>query len=663
MNEEISQLRTVIKKHRKAYYDDDRPTISDEDYDSLAKRLEHLEKEAGMSNTSPLNVVGGSIKRTLSPVVNTVPMLSLRTDTDYTPQAAFKFDTAIKKIVDEEEINYFAEPKYDGLALSLRYVQGKLVSASTRGDGITGEDVTSNALYIAGVPSTLAVSNPPSLIEIRGEVLLTKETFVNLNVLMEQLGQQQYINRRNAVAGIMRKLDVPDYCKGVAQFIPYGIGEFDPSPKVLYIHTQYDLHQYINKLIGFNNIHCVLATGPEGLVRYHSEMAQNRHLLPFEIDGVVYKVNDLAQQEQLGFTSKEPVWAVAHKFEPESAITRVIAIEHQVGKTGAITPVAKVNCAFVGGVNVSSINLNNPSEIGRLGLKIGDYVRIYRAGDVIPKIDSVMKDMRVGNEIDYQMPLTCPECGSPILPLNGPIIRCGGGMKCISRRKELLKHFVSRKAMKIDGLGDALIDQLVDLGLVKRYSDIYELTAHDLGGLEGFGQKSINNLLDAIDSSRKTSMKRLIYAISIPDIGEVAASELAMKFKSISEFLGINESSLTEIRSRNIGTVTSQSILNWFADPSNIKDLKDLEYYLSIEDTSVKGKLSGLSFVVTGTFQKASRIVIESVIKSLGGEMQNNVTSSTSILLCGIGPGSKLAKATKLETRIMNEEEFWELVK
>ena len=663
MNEEISQLREVIKKHRKAYYEDDKPTITDEDYDSLGRRLEYLEKEAGIYDTSPLNAVGGGIKKTLTPVVNKVPMLSLKTDTDFTSTAAIKFDASVKKALDEEEVTYFTEPKYDGLAISLRYVQGKLVTASTRGDGTTGEDVTANALYIAGVPNILSDPNPPGLIEIRGEVLMSKETFDNLNVIMEQTGQQQYINRRNAVAGIMRRLDVPEYCKDVALFIPYGIGEFNPSPKVLYINTQYDLHHYINKLMNFNNIYCELANGPDDLVRYHFEMSQKRHLLPFEIDGVVYKVNDLAQQEQLGFTSKEPVWAVAHKFEPESAITRVIGIEHQVGKTGAITPVAKVNCVFVGGVNVSSINLNNPSEIGRLGLKIGDYVRVYRAGDVIPKIAAVITDMRSGMELDYQMPLVCPECGSPILPLNGPIIRCGGGMKCISRRKELLKHFVSRKAMKIDGLGDALIDQLVDLGLVKRFSDIYELSAHDLGGLEGFGQKSIDNLINAIEVSRKTTMKRLIYAISIPDVGEVAASELAVKFKSIPELLNVSESSLIEIRSRNIGPTTIQSIIEWFKDRLNVIDLRDLDYYLSIEDTSVKGKLSGLSFVITGTFQKASRIVIESIIKSLGGEMQNNVTSSTSILLCGSSPGSKLAKATKLQTRVMNEDEFWELVK
>jgi DNA ligase (NAD+) len=663
-------LRTEIGEHNQRYYVDDAPSISDAEYDKLFRELQSIEAEYPGLRTpdSPTQRVGGARAADFAPVSHRVPMLSIRTETDTTVDGARDFDARMRRelklAADAPAIAYMAELKFDGIAMSLRYEAGVLAVAATRGDGETGEDVTANIRTIPAIPQRLK-GKPPHVLEVRGEIYMTRADFAKLNARQQEAGGKLYVNPRNTAAGAVRQLDPSMTAQRPLQFFAYGIGETEGW-------TLPDTHSALLDALARFSLPVSgdrrVVRGGEGLAAFYQDVQQRRADLPFEIDGVVYKIDSLELQRALGFRTREPRWAVAHKFPPEEMPTKLLAINVQVGRTGAITPVAKLEPVFVGGTTVANVTLHNEDEIKRRDLMIGDTVIVRRAGDVIPQVVRPLLERRPKDARAFVMPAQCPECGSAIVRLpEEAIARCSGGLVCPAQRKQALLHFASRRALDIEGLGDKLVDQLVDAGIVRTPADLYKLGLAKLAALERMADKSAGNVLAAIDKSKSTTLARFIYALGIRHVGEATARDLANHFGSLDALMNASEEVLTE--ANDVGPVLAASIARFFAEPHNRESVEQLraagvhwtEGPPRVTQTAT-GPLNGLTFVLTGTLPTLSRDDAKLLIEEAGGKVSGSVSKKTAYVVAGADAGSKLAKAQELGVATLDEAGLLKLI-
>ncbi len=661
----VLALRAAIEQHNHAYYVLDAPSVSDAEYDRLYRELDELEHRhpSLVTPDSPTQRVGGAVATSFAPVVHRVPMLSIRTETDTSPAGAAKFDERMRRELDlgpdDPPIVYMAELKFDGLAISLRYERGALVVAATRGDGEVGEDVTANVRTIRAVPQHLRGTRPPAALEVRGEVYMTRRDFDELNARQQAAGLKTFINPRNTAAGAVRQLDPQMTASRPLRFFAYGVGETE-GWKVPTTHSA--LLDALHAMGLPVNVDRRIARGATELTAFYADVAKRRASLPFAIDGVVYKVDSLALQQRLGFVTREPRWAVAHKFPAEEMTTQVLAIDVQVGRTGAITPVARLQPVFVGGVTVTNATLHNEDEIRRKDVRIGDTVVVRRAGDVIPEVVKVVLEQRPQRTRAFVMPTRCPECGSAIVREEGEAIaRCSGGLVCPAQRKQALLHFAGRRAMDIEGLGDKLVDQLVAADIVHTPADLYKLGIAALAELERMADKSAANVIAAIERSRKTTLPRFIFALGIRHVGETTARDLARHFGSLDALIAADESALLEVH--DVGTVLAQSILQFFQERHNREVIAQLRaagvhWADSAPQRAPAGKFSGLTFVLTGTLPTLTREQAQEQIEKLGGKVAGSVSKKTNYVVAGTDAGSKLDRARELGVTVLDEKQF-----
>jgi len=661
--ERAAQLRREIEAHNHAYYVLDAPTVPDAEYDRLFRELEALEQARPdlLTPDSPTQRVGGAPMAGLVPVRHTVPMLSIRTETDTTSGGVIAFDTRVRNALelgpDAPPVEYLGELKFDGLAISLRYENGVLVRAATRGDGETGEDVTHSVRTVRQIPLRLAGA-APALIEVRGEIYMRRDAFAKLNARQLDSGDKVFVNPRNAAAGAVRQLDPRVTAKRPLSFFAYGFGE---TAGWNVLPTQGEM---LDALAAFGIPVCehrVVARGPEALIAFHDRIAEMRDSLPYDIDGVVYKVNRFDLQRRLGYVTREPRWAVAHKYPAQEEITTLEDIEVQVGRTGALTPVARLKPVFVGGVTVTNATLHNEEEIARKGVLIGDQVIVRRAGDVIPEVVGAVVERRTGSERAFVMPKTCPVCGSHAEKQpDEAVTRCTGGLFCPAQRKQALLHFAGRRAMDIEGLGDKLVDQLVDGGIVGTPADLYRLGLVKLANLPRMADKSAANLLAAIDKSRHTTLARFVFALGIRNVGEATAKELARHFGSLDALMDADVERLQQVS--DVGPVVAQSIAGFFAEAHNREVIAQLRAAgVSWEEGATRaapsaGKASGKTFVLTGALPTMSRDDAKELIESHGGKVSGAVSKKTDYVVAGAEAGSKLAKAEALGLTILDED-------
>jgi len=662
-------LRREIEEHNRRYYEEDAPTIPDAEYDALFRELEALEARYPelVTDESPTRKVGGAARTDFAPVRHAVPMLSIRTETDTVAEAAAKFDARVRRDLgfgaDGAPVEYMAELKFDGLAISLRYEDGRLTVAATRGDGEVGEDVTRNVMTIRSIPRKLKGARPPPLLEVRGEVYMTRREFAELNARQQAAGGRLFINPRNTAAGAVRQIDPAMTAQRPLQFFAYGIGETRGYERPATQGALLDALEAFGLPVNGDR---KLARGAEALSRFYESVAAKRDKLPFEIDGVVYKVNALSSQEQLGFVSREPRWAVAHKFPAEEMSTEVLGIDVQVGRTGAITPVARLKPVFVGGVTVTNATLHNEDEVRRKDVHIGDTVVVRRAGDVIPEVVRVEVDKRPPGAKAFTMPTKCPECGSAVVRLpDEAVARCTGGLYCPAQRKQALLHFASRRALDIEGLGDKLVDQLVDAGLVHTPADIYKLGTGDLAALERMAEKSAANVSKAIEASKATTLARFIYALGIRHVGETTAKDLARHFGGLDPLLSADEAALLDVH--DVGPVLAESIARFFAEPHNREVIAALRkqgvhWPETAPQRASAGPLAGLTFVLTGTLPELTREDAKARIEEKGGKVTGSVSKKTSYVVAGADSGSKLQKAVELDIPVLDEAGLLKLI-
>lgn len=706
--ERARELRALLHRYAHEYYVLDAPSVPDAEYDRLFAELQSLEMKFPDLATvdSPTQRVGGKPLPEFAQVAHKVPMLSLNNAFEDEDIAAF--DKRVREGLGVNTVSYDAGPKFDGLAVSLTYVDGILVQAATRGDGATGEDVTQNVRTIRAIPLQLVGNSIPTVLEVRGEVLMLKKDFFRLNEEQGARGQKQFANPRNAAAGSLRQLDSHITARRRLTFFAYGVAQ---CAGVELPTEQSAIMDFLLSL-GFPVCHeRARVSGVEGLLAYYRHIGEQRMLLPYDIDGVVYKVDALAQQEELGFVSRAPRWALAHKYPAQEALTVVEAIDIQVGRTGALTPVARLQPVFVGGVTVTNATLHNEDEVHRKDVRVGDTVIVRRAGDVIPEVVSVVlakRPMRAIPGADlfnsahepefapFEMPQICPECGShAVKGEDEAVTRCTGGLYCGAQRKQALWHFASRKALDVDGLGDKLIEQLVDADLVRTPADLYALTLNQLAGLERMGEKSAHNLLAGIEASKHTTLPRFIYALGIRNVGEATARDLANHFgtsgitpeeKKLTENwaecfgqlgelmsdLPIDATERKQLVARrldaltqvpDVGPVVAQSIVDFFAEAHNRDVVQALiaagVHWPAIEINSRKeGVFSAKTFVLTGTLPSLSREDAKALIENAGGKVAGSVSKKTSVLVAGEEAGSKLTKAQELGVTIWSEEDL-----
>jgi DNA ligase (NAD+) len=665
--ERARALRDQINYHNYRYYVLDNPEIPDAEYDRLFRELQELEAAHPelVTPDSPTLRVGGKPLEGFAPVPHRVPMLSIRTETDIEAAGAQNFDARVRrelKLKDSDPpIEYACELKFDGLAINLRYEHALLTQAATRGDGETGEDVTQNVRTIRCIPLRLNTDKPPAVVEVRGEVYMSRPDFERYNEKQRESGGTPLVNPRNGAAGSIRQLDPAIAARRPLSFYAYGVGEV--SGWALPATHSEVLDALLELGLPVSNERAVVL-GPQGLVQFHDDIGRRRDSLPFDIDGVVYKVNSLDLQGRLGFVSREPRWAVAHKFPPEEELTMVEAIEVQVGRTGALTPVARLKPVFVGGVTVSNATLHNQDEIDRLDVRVGDSVIVRRAGDVIPEVVSVIKERRPHPKPDRFEILRrypkCPVCGSHVMRQPGEAaIRCTGGLYCPAQRKQALLHFASRRAMDIEGLGEKLVDQLVDQGIVHTPADLYKLGMGKVANLERMAEKSAANLLAAIEKSKHTTLARFIFALGIRNVGETTAKDLARYFGGLDDLMASSEEDL--MRVPDVGPVVAQSIAQFFAEPHNREVVEQLRaggvaWAESAPQRKQLGLLSGRTFVLTGTMPGMTRDEAKDRIEAAGGKVAGSVSKKTDFVVAGAEAGSKLAKAQELGITILDEE-------
>ena len=671
-------LREQLHHHGHLYYVLDAPSIPDAEYDKLFKELQALETAHPELRTpdSPTQRVGGQVLDGFATVKHVVPMLSIRTETDTDASGAEAFDARIRKELGLTEadplVDYVAELKFDGLAMSLRYEHGVLVQAATRGDGETGEDVTQNIRTIGQIPLRLS-SDAPKVLEVRGEVYMARGDFEALNerqrarIAAGEKGEKTFVNPRNAAAGAVRQLDPNIAAQRPLSFFAYGLGDITPAqdggPS---FDTHFELLMQL-KAWGFpvaEQTACV--QGAAGLVDFHQRIGQARDALPYDIDGVVYKVNSLAAQRQLGFVTREPRWAVAHKYPAQEQLTTVQAIEVQVGRTGKLTPVAKLAPVFVGGVTVTNATLHNEDEARRKDVRVGDTVVVRRAGDVIPEVVSVITEKRLHDAQIFTMPHICPVCGSAAVREEGEAdYRCTGGLFCSAQRKQAILHYAHRRAVEIEDLGDKLVDQLVDAGVIKTLPDLYRMGFTALVTLERMAEKSANNVLASIENSKHTTLPRFLFGLGIRHVGEATAKELVRHFGKMDAIMDATLDQLLQVA--DVGPIVAQSVRTFFDQPHNREVVEQLRAcgVTWTEGEPVAGAslpLAGQTFVLTGTLPTLSRDQAKDMLEALGAKVAGSVSKKTHCVVAGAEAGSKLDKAQELGIQVLDEAGLLALV-
>ena len=659
--EQMRQLIQLIAKHNHAYYVMDQPCISDSEYDHLFHQLKALEQQYPecIQADTPTNKVGGQVLSKFESVTHAVPMLSL--GNVFNQEDLFAFARRIDERLPNQKVQYDVELKLDGLAISLWYENGVLVRGVTRGDGETGEDITQNVKTIRNLPKVLSSQHQaiPELLEVRGEVLMPKQGFEKLNADQQAKGDKTFANPRNAAAGSLRQLDPNIAASRPLAFYAYGIAQCQPNHG---LETMHDSLHWLTKF-GFEIAERqFLCASIEEVQQRYEQIQQERPDLKVEIDGMVIKVDSLKQQQQLGFLSREPRWAIAYKFPAQAALTKVENIDWQVGRTGTLTPVARLTPVFVGGVTVSNVTLHNIGEIHRLDVRIGDTVSVYRTGDVIPKVEKVWVEFRPANAEIVHLPTNCPVCESPVvMPEGEALARCSGGLYCAAQRIEAIRHFVSRKALDIEGLGDRWVESLLHLDLLKDVADIYHLHEHrdTLLTIEKMGEKSVQNLIDAIEASKKTTLARFIYGLGIRGVGETTARMLANTFQTLDALKAADVEALK--KTPDVGDITAEWIADFFQAPHNIEVLDRLlaaGIHWDAPTAPTRQPLNGESWVVTGTLESMGRDEATQKLQALGARVSGSVSSKTKCVVAGEKAGSKLDKAQKLDIRVMNEQEF-----
>lgn len=653
------ELRDIITEHNYQYYVLDDPRVPDAKYDRLFRELQDLETQYPdiVTPDTPTRRVGGSVETTFEEVVHRIPMLSL--DNAFSDEELRDFDRRVKdRLKTGDDIEYVCEPKLDGLAVSLHYESGVLTRAATRGDGYTGEDITANIRTIPSVPLRLRGDKVPELVEVRGEVYMPREGFEALNRRLANKGEKTFVNPRNAAAGSLRQKKPTVTARRPLELCAYSVALEDES---LLPATHWEGLQQVSAW-GFRiNPEMRRATGAEDCLQAYNELMGKRASLPYEIDGIVFKVNSLALQQQLGFVSRAPRWAIAQKFPAQEELTVIEDVEFQVGRTGAITPVARLKPVFVGGVTVSNATLHNMDEIRRLDARIGDTVFVRRAGDVIPQVVKVVAERRPANAREVELPDACPVCQSDIVQIEGEVVaRCSGGLFCPAQRKEAIRHYASRKALDIEGLGDKWIDILVDRELVNTVADLYLLKKADLTGLERMGEKSAGNLIDAIDRSRKPVLWKFLYALGIREVGEATAKGLASYFGTLESISEADEDALQSVP--DVGPIVAGHIRSFFDQTHNqetIQALKDAGVQWQAEEITASQKpLKGETWVLTGSLSGMTRDDAKSKLESLGAKVAGSVSGKTSCVVAGEAAGSKLTKAENLGVPVMDESAF-----
>ena len=657
-----TSLRLLIAQHNHNYYVLDAPTIADAEFDVLFRELQAIEQRypALCVVDSPTQRVGAMPVIAFGEVPHRVPMLSL--NNAFSEEELISFDRRACEGLFEDLQNlltYAAEPKFDGLAVNLSYENGVLIRGATRGDGTSGEDVTSNIRTVRCIPLRLLGEDIPAHVEIRGEVLIFRHDFERMNARQAARDDKVFVNTRNAAAGSLRQLDPKITAQRPLRFFAYGMGDCSGSawPK-----THADILQRL-RAWGFPvSDLCATVQGVAGLMAYYHAMAQRRSSLPFDIDGVVYKVNALAQQEKLGFVSRAPRFAIAHKFPAEEASTQVEAIDVQVGRTGALTPVARLTPVFVGGATVTNATLHNADEILRKGVHVGATVLVRRAGDVIPEVLAVL--VPCAQPQDFVMPVNCPVCGSHVVREEGEAVaRCTGGLFCPAQRKQAILHFAQRRAMDIEGLGDKLVEQLVDAGLVLTAADLYRLDRAALAALERMGEKSADNLLAAIEKSKATTLPRFIFALGVRNVGEATAKELARALGSLERLEACDSAAYMSVS--DVGPIVAQSLLDFFAEEKNrrvIAELRAMGVHWPELTQEQAGPLLGKTFVLTGTLPTLSREAATALIEAQGGKVVSSVSKKTHYVVAGSEAGSKLDKAIQLGIRLLDESDLLALL-
>ena len=661
----IDTLRQTLNQHSYQYYVLDNPSIPDADYDALYRELQVLEQQHPdlITADSPTQRVGAAPLDKFGQVTHQIAMLSLDNAFDAADFQAF-YQRMADRLDQQVEFSFCAEPKLDGLAVSIRYEDGLLVQAATRGDGYTGEDITSNIKTIRAIPLKLQGDYPPVL-EVRGEVFMPLDGFEKMNDKARLAGDKVFANPRNAAAGSLRQLDPRITANRPLSFYAYAVGAVTDPALLLNSKSHYARLQQL-KSWGLPVCPEIrLVAGAEAALAYHADILQRRASLAYEIDGVVLKVDDLLQQQNLGFVSRAPRWAIAFKFPAQDKTTRLLDVEFQVGRTGSVTPVARLEPVSVGGVTVSNATLHNQDEINRLGIKIGDNVIIRRAGDVIPQIVAVVLAERPQDARDIVFPTECPVCGSTTERVEGEAVtRCTGGLFCGAQRKEALKHFVARKAMDIEGLGDKLIEQLVDEQLVQSPVDIYRLDMPALVGLERMGEKSAMKLLAAIEQSKQSSLPRFIYALGIREVGEATALNLAQHFRSLDALRAASLEQLLAVA--DVGSVVAGQILHFLAEPHNQTVIDGLiavgvQWPDIAEKAQTAQPLAGQTLVLTGTLIAMGRDEAKEKLQQLGAKVAGSVSAKTSAVIAGDNAGSKLAKAEELGVAVWTEQQMLDL--
>jgi DNA ligase (NAD+) len=660
-------LQQLLERYNTEYYLHDEPSVPDAEYDRLMNELRELEaaNPQWLDVNSPTQRVGGVALTSFGSVQHEQPMLSL--DNVFNAEDLAAFGRRVQeRLFSNDAITFCCEPKLDGLAVSILYEQGELVRAATRGDGVTGEDITRNVRTIRVIPLRLSGDNIPARIEVRGEVFMPKAGFERWNEQALVRGDKVFANPRNAAAGSLRQLDPAITAQRPLAFYAYAIGVVDAVTELPDSH--YARMQYLKQfgLPVCDEIRQVV--GVEGCQIYHDDILAKRDALPFEIDGVVFKVDTIAQQQMLGFVSRAPRWAVAHKFPAQEELTRLNDVEFQVGRTGAITPVARLEPVQVGGVTVSNATLHNADEITRLGVKIGDWVVVRRAGDVIPQIVNVVLDRRDASCRDIDFPERCPVCDSQVERLPGEAVaRCSGGLYCAAQRKEALKHFVSRRAMDIDGIGDKLIEQLVDHELVHTPADLFALTKAQLLGLERMGEKSADKLLNALQSARETTFARFLFALGIREIGETTAQTLAQHFSDLPALQDASVETLLKVS--DVGEVMAKHIYYFFRQEHNLEVIQRLLAPISEGGAGISWQpvarvpvdalpLNGKTLVLTGTLSQLNRDAAKQALQALGAKVAGSVSAKTDLVIAGEAAGSKLEKAQQLGVPVWGEDEL-----
>jgi DNA ligase (NAD+) len=659
------RLKDDLNQHNHAYYVLDDPSVPDSEYDRLMRELQAIEQNfpSLLTPDSPSQRVGGVALDSFSQVVHTVPMLSL--DNAFSDTEMVDFDRRIKDRINldsSQQMTYACEPKLDGVAVSVLYKAGILERAATRGDGSVGEDITANVRTIKSIPLRLQGENIPDILEVRGEIYMPKDGFNRLNQKAKQAGEKAFVNPRNAAAGSLRQLDSKITATRPLEMCAYSVGQFEGGDKP---DGHFQMLQMLGKL-GFKiNQHIKQVDGIDACEAYYQHLASIREQLDYDIDGIVYKVNDFRLQERLGFVAKAPRWAIARKFPAQEEMTQLLDVEFQVGRTGAVTPVARLEPVFVGGVTVGNATLHNADEINRLGVCIGDTVIVRRAGDVIPQIVKVVLDRRPAGAQPILFPERCPVCQSAVKRAEGEAVaRCTGGLFCGAQTKEAIKHYASRKAMDIDGLGDKLVDALVDNDLIYSVADLYDLKLESLVNLERMAQKSAENLLQSIEVSKQTTLPKFLYSLGIREVGEATAQTLANNFGSLDAVIAASIDQLLEID--DVGPIVARHIVDFFNNPDNLSIVEAIVaagvQWKDIDQSADSLPLKGQTWVLTGTMETMSRAEAKDRLQEFGAKVAGSVSAKTHAVVAGPGAGSKLKKAQALEIQVLTEQSLIEFL-